>query len=518
VTLCVDSPPVRALAMMDASSSFASARTRRVVVGIFILLILAARLIDLFRPFPGDGAMFIYMGQLTSHGGGVGREMIDNKFPTVGLMMSGPWSAFGACWSGWVLMLVAMGFAGPFLLARSARRNLGKESYLPTLLFALVFLNFSYGIDGFHLEAILVFFGAIAASSALSAFCDDDARDSFVVGVAAATAAMLKPSALACLAAFGAAMLLHHWRKPSKVARHGAAALAGAAVVGAVALIYLIGSDLLREIPAISRQIARYAAQSQWEAFDAIKWAIVLLVIGFPLLIRGWISRRDRLDRPINSAVLTFALLWITIEAIGVTMQGRMYRYHFLVLATPATLLFGLLPRRDRIAPLLAGLTLPLLLSLYGAIPSASEVSSPARRLAVTGYLLSHARADDRVWGDVTARLLVESGLQPGSRFVTTFLWSNDDDSAAFYTRTLLNDFAEREPTYIILPTDLNQHIDFYVDGIEELAHNPRRAAGYRAAWEHVRIYVAEHYAPEARIGNETIFRRRIVAAHSTSH
>jgi Dolichyl-phosphate-mannose-protein mannosyltransferase len=501
---------LRPLSAMDTSSARDCTRTRRIVIGLFLLVILAARLTDLFRPFPGDGAMFIYMGRLTSQGGGIGREMIDNKFPTVGLMMSAPWLAFGASWPAWVLMLIVMGFAGPFLLARSARRHLGEESYLPTLLFALVFCNFSYGVDGFHLEAILVFFGTIAASSAMSALCDDDSRDSFVVGLAAVTGAMLKPSALACLAAFGLAMVICHWRKPGTIARHAAAALGGAAVVGLVVLVYLVGTDLLQAIPVISRQIARYGAQSQWQAFDAVKWVIVLLAIGFPLLVRGWIFRRDRLTPSINSPLLIFALLWFAIEALGVTMQGRMYRYHFHVLAVPATLLFASLRRRDRLFPLLAALTLPMLLSLYGAIPQAHEVSSPTRRLPISEYLLAHARPDDRVWADAQARLLVETGLPPASRFLTTFLWSNDDESAGIYAKMLINDFDEREPTYVVFPTDLDRHINFYINGIEELSRNPRRAAGYRAAWKQLRAYVAEHYAPEARVAGETVFRRKI--------
>ena len=90
---------------------------RRIVLGVCLAIVIAIRLIDLFVPFPGDGAMFIYMGRLVSDGGGVGREMIDNKFPTVGLLMSGPWQWFGAYWPAWVMMQTAIGIAGPFLLA-----------------------------------------------------------------------------------------------------------------------------------------------------------------------------------------------------------------------------------------------------------------------------------------------------------------------------------------------------------------------------------------------------------------
>ena len=456
--------------------------------------------------------MFIYMGRVVSEGGGIGREVIDNKFPTVGLLMSGPWRVFGACWPAWVLMLTAMGLAGPILLARSAGRNLGQHTALPTLCFALIYLNFSYGIDGFHLEAILVFFAAIAASAALSAFCSDDARDSFLVGLAAATGAMLKPSALASLAAFAVVMFLHLWRRPKRLAVHGLAALLGAVIPGAVTLAYLFGSNLLREVPVISRQIARYAAQSEWQVFDLVKWAIAIVVIGFPLLVRGLTFRqkRDRVTRAINVPVLTFALLWIAIEAMGVTMQGRMYKYHFLVLTPAAALLFGMLPRGDRLFPLIAALILPLFLSLFGSIPPAGELSSPTRHLASSDYLLAHARPGEGVWEDGMPRLLLETGLRPGSPYVTTFLWANDDDSPAKLCSSMIDDFNQMRPKFIILSTDLDQHVRAYVDGIEELAANPRRAAAYREASERLHAYVEHNYVPEAQVHNETVYVRRI--------
>ena len=55
------------------------------------MLGLWGRLGYLFEPFGTDSAMFIYMGKLVSHGGRIGIELIDNKFPTVGLMTSLPW-------------------------------------------------------------------------------------------------------------------------------------------------------------------------------------------------------------------------------------------------------------------------------------------------------------------------------------------------------------------------------------------------------------------------------------------
>ena len=60
------------------------------------------------RPFDSDGAMFIYMGRLISEGGRFGHELIDNKFPTVGLITSVPWRWFGPVWRQYVLLETAM--------------------------------------------------------------------------------------------------------------------------------------------------------------------------------------------------------------------------------------------------------------------------------------------------------------------------------------------------------------------------------------------------------------------------
>ena len=46
------------------------------------------RLCYLLRPFDSDGSMFIYMGRLVSEGGRFCHDLVDNKFPTVGLLTS----------------------------------------------------------------------------------------------------------------------------------------------------------------------------------------------------------------------------------------------------------------------------------------------------------------------------------------------------------------------------------------------------------------------------------------------
>ena len=503
--------PPRTLRARDNARTRSDTKTTRcLLIGVCVAIVVAIHVTDLFRPFPGDGAMFIVMGKIVSQGGGIGREIIDNKFPTVGLLTSGGWALAGASWPIWEILLTAMGLAGPILLARSAGRYLGEHTALPTLLFALIYLNFSYGVDGFHLEAAQVFFTAIAASAALAALTVDDPRDSFLVGLSAGMAAMLKPSGLAVLAAFAAANLLHYRRRPQRIAAHAAAALGGVLIPGIVTLIYLVAADLLREIPVISSQIARYAAGSHWESAGWIKWALVAMVIGFPLLVRGVVFRRerDRMPTRLNINVAVFALVWIVIEALGVAAQGRMYKYHFLALTPPAAVLFGMLPRRDRAFPLIAALVLPLLLSAMGELLVTDRFVSPKSRLAASEYLSAHATPGDRVWADTMTRLLIETDLQPGSSYFSTFLWANDDDAPLKDCRAMLEQFEQRKPRYILLPVDGDEYVRSYVDGVDELRQNQRRAAGYRQAWSLLRSYVQEHYAPEARIENEIVYHR----------
>jgi hypothetical protein len=508
-TLELDSP--RQLRARESDRIRSDNKTaRRVMVGLCIAIVVAIHLTDLFRPFPGDGAMFIVMGKIVSQGGGIGRDIIDNKFPTVGLLTSGGWALAGTNWLMWVILLAAIGVTGPILLARNAGRYLGKHAALPTFLFALIYLNFSYGVDGFHLEAVQVFFTAIAASAALAALTADDARDSFLVGLSAGMAAMLKPTGLAVLGAFALTIIFCCRHRINRIAAHAVAALGGLLIPAVVTLVYLVGADLLREIPVISRQIARYGAQSHWESSNWIKWGIVIAVIGFPLFVRGVIFRRERNRAPVrlNTSVAIFALVWLVIEALGVTAQGRMYKYHFLTLTAPAAVLYGMLPRRDRTAPLIAALALPLLLSVIGEMLVTDRFVSPSQRLSASEYLSAHATPGDRVWADTMTRLLIETNLQPGSSYFSTFLWANDDDAPLTDCRAMLAQFEQRRPKYILLPADLDEHVEGYVDGIDELRHNPRRAAGYRQAWSELRSYVLQHYAPEARVEDLIVYHR----------
>jgi Dolichyl-phosphate-mannose-protein mannosyltransferase len=501
VTVCTQEEP------LTLTSPRLGRRGTAILLAVCLCSALLGRLSYLFRPFDPDGAMYVYMGKLVSEGGRIGYELVDNKFPTVGLVTSGLWRIFGDDWPAYVLAQMTLSLLGAFLLARAVSRNIGRDAGIATGLFALVYLNFNFAVfGGFQLETIQTFFCIVAASSAIYSLCRDDARDSMLAGLAAGTAAMLKPSGLGVLAALALAMVVRRRR----VLVHAVAAAAGLAIPLLVTLVYLAGADLLRELPVIWRQIARYASQSPWEMWDLSKPVIVIVIVGFPMLVRGVIFRRPehRIRGHSDRSVWVFAAAWMILEAAGVVAQRRMYAYHFLVLAAPAALLFGLIPRRSTARALAAALAMPIALSCVGAAMVLSDAHDPLGRLPASQYLSAHATSNDAVWEDGMMRLLIETDLKPGSRFPMTFLWVNDDQAPLEYCGDILRDFDRRRPKYILLRTRIDWYIHAVSDHIKELGLNPQRKANFVLAWDELRDYVRAHYRPEAQVGEETVYRR----------
>lgn len=481
------------------------------LIGFCIFSALLARLSYLVRPLDADGAMFVYMGKLVSQGGRIGYELIDNKFPTVGLIVSPCWRAFGAYWPGYVFLQTALALIGCALLARTARRNIGSHAALPTFLFALVYVNCNFAVrGGFQLETLQTFFAILATCAAVEALAGDDARDSFLVGLAAGVAAMVKPSGLAPLAAFALTVLWRFRGDWRRLFAHAGASALGLAIPAAASVAYFQAADLFSVLPRIYRQIADYAANSPWEPWDLSKPVIIILIFGFPMAVRGIIFRRPR-HRIVNRtpiAILIFAALWMLVECAGVVAQRRMYAYHFLVLAAPASLLFGLIPRRPAVAALAAALIAPAAFSIFGAAQVLADAPNSLQREPSEDYLAAHTVAGDRVWLDGMMRLLVVTDLQPGSRYPMTFLWVNDDDAPLRYCHDMLDDFDQTHPKYIVVATNFADYGRKLAARIKELGIRPQRKANFIRAWMELGDYVQNHYHPEAKLQWETIYRR----------
>jgi hypothetical protein len=455
--------------------------------------------------------MFIYMGRLISEGGRFGHELVDNKFPTVGLITSVPWRWFGANWPAYVLLGAAMSVVTTAMLARTARRHIGSHATLPALLFAIVYLNFNFAVfGGFQLETIQAFFTVLAAGAAIEALCIGDWRDSFTAGLCAGVAAMLKPTGIAVIAAAIIAGALS--RKRRENARLLVGFVVGLSIPALATLGYLFQTDTLRDMPALWRQIARYAANSSWDPVDWTKPVTILVLGGFPILVRGVIFRResDRIDSKTDRRIVTFIIAWAILEAAGIAMQRRMYAYHFLVLVPPVTLLFAMLPRRVRAAPLAASLVPTALFSIYGASLVFEICYTGRTKLDVSEYVAAHAKPTDAVWKDDAARLWLETGCRPASAFPMTFLFANYDEAPIEYVTRILADFERTRPTYVVLPAQRQRWVNHQCRYILELSRFPVRRANFECAWQRIFAYVDANYQCETRIGNDAVYRKRI--------
>ncbi|MGH7177500.1 MAG: glycosyltransferase family 39 protein, partial [Tepidisphaeraceae bacterium] len=422
---------------------------------------LFGRLCFIGRPFDSDGSMFIYMGRLVSEGGRFCHDLVDNKFPTVGLMTSAPWRAFNAEWPPYVLLGTVLSLTGTLLLARTSRRHFGAYAVVPCVLFSLVYLNFNFAVfGGFQLETLQMFFAILAGCAAIEALRSGDWRDAFVVGSCAGCAAMLKPTGLAVLGAFLVALFFERVAV-STIARQFLAALAGLAVPALVTAAYLIGTDTLADMPGLIRQIAAYSSNSSWEPSDFNKPVTVLAIAGFPLAVRGWVFRRARhcVTASPDRRIFAFVIAWLALETVGVAMQRRMYGYHFLVLTPPLTLLFAMIPRQVRAAQLTAALAPVALFSIYGGSIIVELGYTGLEPTPVSRYIAERADPADAVWRDDAARLWLETGLRPATRFPITFLFANYDQAPLEYSRRMIADFERTRPKFVVLPAELDRMI-----------------------------------------------------------
>lgn len=509
--------------LFDLAPAKPTARSRQAIAlwALAILVVCSAllgRLCYLGRPFDYDAAIFIYQGKLIADGGRLCHDLIDNKFPTVGLLTSAAWRAFGANWWMYVALQTTMSIACAGMLARTARRHLGSNATIPTLLFAIAYLNFSTVVfGGFQLETIEIFFGIFAAAAAAEALASDSLRDAFVVGLAGGCAAMAKPTGLAVAGAYAIAVIVCYRRRPIRIIAHGLASAAGLAIPAAATLAYLLASDTLRDMPALWKQLSTYASNTIWSWGDFWKGAVVLSIGGFPMLARTALFRREKIERdqPIASPIVTFIALWLILETLGVIAQRRMYAYHFLPIAAPAALLFGMIPRRIALESLLIPL-LPVIVLSVGGAACVIVYRDIGNHAFLENYLRNHAsRPDAVVWMDYTSRLMLETDFRPGSRHALTFLFVNSDESARRFSGEIIDDFRSRRPEFIVLPGSMDAFLENQRVQVAELDRSPTRRASYNAAWRSIESFTKQNYCAEVNIARWTVYRRADLAARA---
>jgi hypothetical protein len=457
--------------------------------------------------FWSDAGIYIYMGKVVASGGHLYRDFYETKFPGVGLIIAPLWQIFGSWWPGYVLTQTAMALASAVLLGRTVSRCVNADAGRAALLFALVYLNFGPGVfTGFQLETIQIFFATIAGCLAIRWLAVRDWWCALAIGLSAGVAGIIKPTGMAVLGAYGLAAL---WVAPREALKPLIYAALGAAVPIVAVFAWTVHAGLLGEMPELLRQISLYGNQTTLLPEDLVKGAVVATLLGFPMIMRWRCRREIPMATPCASSagVVLFAFAWLAFECVGIVAQRRMYMYYFLVLAPPCALLFGLIPRPARTKNLAWALGPILVCMLCFSAPLLGKLPYGFQRAALTEYLTAHANANDPIFADWMPRVLLESDLQPGSRYPHLWYFGNHDLAPLDYTRTLLNDFDQRRPVYVVLPARLDAYI---ADELEQpfIRSRPERAKNVVVAWGRIHTYLAAHYKTETTVGMWQVYRR----------
>ena len=496
------------MVMLQADAAPASrVRADRVLLWTCIVVALLSRIAFISVPFWSDAGIYIYMGKVVATGGHLYQDFFETKFPGVGLMTAPLWKIFGSWWPGYVLTQTVLAFASAVLLGRTIARYVNEEAGRATLLFAIVYLNFGPGVfTGFQLETVQIFFATIAGCLAIRWLSTTEWWLPLLIGVSAGLAGIIKPTAMAVLGAYGLTIL---WAARRNAIKPLIYAALGAAVPIVLVLAWTVHAKLLGEMPELLRQISLYGNQTTLLPEDLVKVAVVATLLGFPMVMR-WRCRRDA-PKPAQSAapggILLFTALWLAFECTGILAQRRMYMYYFLVLAPPCAILFGLIPRPARTKNLGWALGPILACIVLFSAPLLAKLPNGFERAALTEYLTAHTQPNDPIFADWMPRLLLESNLQPGSRYPHLWYFGNHDLAPLDYTRTLLNDFDQRRPVYVVLPARLDAYI---ADELDQpfIRSRPLRAKNVVIAWDRINRYLDDHYAPETTVGMWRVYRR----------
>lgn len=472
-----------------------------------LLVALVVRFSFLAKPFDADGALFVYMGKLVDEGGRFGIDLIDNKPPTVGLMTSLAWRAFGGDWLGYVATSAAMSVIASLAIARAVSWARPGRFALSFSL-ALVLLNIQpFVFGGFQTETLQTTFAALACAMGVAALARYDWRDALAAGLCAGCAAMFKPSGLAVLAALAISLVIAFRLRSAKLL---ASMVFGALIATSFGAVYLGVSGSFGYFVAQTNEAARYAANSAIDWFAAFKLATVLGTILLLIFVAMYFGRQVDGEAKPNArfrSIVLIGLFWLAIEAVGVALQRRMYAYHFLPMFAPASMLLALLPKSLSARTTLIAWILPLALSFDQT--RSMYLQKPDDRLALTGYLQQHAGRNDRVWIDGYARLLIETDLKAGSRLPLTFLFINDDDAPLRYAQMLLNDLEMNDTRYVVLPHDIGGIVKHHIAHNRELAAFDVRRDNYARAWNQIEQAIQRDYSFEARIDGMDVFVRR---------
>lgn len=496
-------------------SSIRTTDSRGILVLVIVLLgmSLAGRVVFLSQSVNSDTAMFVYMGKLVSEGGRIGVDLIDNKLPSVGLLMSVPYRLIGERWWGYTLLGIVLMTLAPLFLARTTGRVMGLETFIPVWLAGTLWMNFPPMVHGlFQLETVQTFFVVLGVCFGLNLLQEVDWRDALGCGLCIGMGMWAKPTAAAVLPVIGITIwFATGWpiRRKLVATFWGILGVLTPVVTG-VWLMMITG--MLESFPDTIRQLREYASNSTADWVDVVKPLFVISVILFPVVVWGFVFRRDRLttDVPVHcyKAVTWLAVGWFIMEMVGIVLQRRMYAYHFLPMAGPASLLMGLFARRFNVMSLGFSFGPLVLLSGIFVFQMLHCPDQQSRMSQVITYLKENASPCDRVWVDDYPRLMVETDLRPGARVPLVFLFGNSDSAPIRFSQMILRDFRDHPPDWVVLYEDPKKFIDFYSTGMAEMSASPARRDNFARAWMSIDEYVRKRYLKVTTIAGMDMYRK----------
>jgi hypothetical protein len=101
-----------------------------------------------------------------------------------------------------------------------------------------------------------------------------------------------------------------------------------------------------------------------------------------------------------------------------------------------------------------------------------------------------------------------QRSLRPASRVQLTFLLMNSNDAPQRFASMLLEDLARTRPSYVVLPADIEAHIQTQTTGVVELSRISRRRENFATAWRSIGQHVKQRYELTEKLGDEAIWRR----------
>src|SRR5207248_3188305 len=299
------------------------------LIGLIVVVAMLPRVAFLARPFESDAGLYIYMGKALAGGQTLYHDFYETKLPGVPLMTAGLYRLFGDHWWPYVTLQALMSLIAAGLLARSAARMSRMATVeIPTFLFALIFLNFSFvAYRGFQLETVQTFFASIAATFGIKSLSRNRRRYAFLVGLFAGSAAMIKPTGVAVAGAFALTRIIQ--LKPKWFLDLMLLAL-GILFVPADVLAWTWRAGLLGDMPALLREITLYASQTPLMWDDLLKPLCAIIVGGFAFAIASVFRRRAIVESAEYFDFERIEALKPAIEACGISTlsQSPMLGFH----------------------------------------------------------------------------------------------------------------------------------------------------------------------------------------------